>query len=89
MQFQLLEYLRDVPVLLPHLVRRLFSFDGMMVMFRLRVAVCLVAALLYLFSPLDIIPESIFGLFGLLDDIFVLLMIAVYTTVAYRRALGG
>ncbi len=41
--------------------------------------------MVYLLSPLDIIPEAIFGVLGIVDDVFVILMMLLYITVAYRR----
>lgn len=79
-----LDYVRDLPVLLPHLFRELFSFSGLMMVFRLRVLCCLLMAFLYVISPLDIVPEGVFGLFGLLDDLFILFILAVYLAAAYR-----
>lgn len=57
-------------------------------MFRLRVLICFLVALLYLVSPLDIIPESVFGFFGFLDDLFITLLLAVYISVIYRRLIA-
>ena len=59
-----------------------------MYMFRIRIVLCFVAAIMYLISPLDMIPEAVFGLFGLLDDIFVVLLLAIYVTIIYRRFLS-
>jgi len=42
-------------------------------------------AFIYIVSPLDIIPESAFGILGLLDDVFVMVLLAVYASVLYRR----
>jgi len=56
--FQLLDYLRDLPTLSRHLWNEFFSLDGLMHMFRLRLLLCFVAGLIYLISPLDIIPEG-------------------------------
>lgn len=84
-----MDYIRDVPVLLPHLLSQFFSVNGLMWMFRLRVTVCVVIALAYLLSPLDIIPEAAFGIIGLLDDLFILLIFLLYLTVAYRHFVAG
>lgn len=62
---------------------------GLMYMFRLRIVLCFLAALMYLISPLDMIPEAVFGILGLLDDLFVVLLLAIYITVVYRRFLAG
>lgn len=60
-----------------------------MYMLRIRIVLCFIAAIMYLISPLDMIPEAIFGLLGLLDDIFVVILLAVYVTIIYRRFLAN
>lgn len=79
------EHLRDLPTLMRHFVGEFFSVGGLIWMFRLRVLVCFGAALLYFISPLDIIPEAMFGIFGLLDDLFILLLLAIYISIIYRQ----
>ncbi|XP_014667062.1 PREDICTED: E3 ubiquitin-protein ligase RNF170-like isoform X2 [Priapulus caudatus] len=83
-----LDYLYDLPTLLRHAVSEFFSVGGLMAMFRLRLLLCFFAALLYLISPLDILPEAVFGILGLIDDVFVLLLLAVYVSIIYRRYLA-
>ncbi|KAL3224337.1 hypothetical protein MRX96_049527 [Rhipicephalus microplus] len=83
-----LDHLRDLPTLLRHVGSEFFSMGGIMYMFRLRIVLCFVAAIMYLISPLDMIPEAIFGILGLLDDLFVVLLLAIYVTVIYRRFLA-
>ncbi|XP_035208784.1 E3 ubiquitin-protein ligase RNF170-like isoform X2 [Stegodyphus dumicola] len=83
-----LDYLWDLPTLLRHASSEFFSVGGLMYMFRLRIFLCFVAAIMYLISPLDIIPEAVFGILGLLDDMFVVLLLAIYVTVIYRRFLA-
>lgn len=83
-----MDHLRDLPTLLRHVGAEFFSVGGLMYMFRLRIVLCFVAAIMYLVSPLDIIPEAVFGLLGLLDDLFVVLLLAIYVTVIYRRFLA-
>ncbi|VDL67734.1 unnamed protein product [Nippostrongylus brasiliensis] len=61
----LLEYLWDVPVLIPYIVSNLFDFNGLMVMFRMRILFITIGMLAYILSPFDIIPESAYGLMGL------------------------
>lgn len=86
--FQWLDYLWDLPTLLRHAGSEFFSVGGIMYMFRLRILLCFVAAVMYLISPLDMIPEAVFGILGLLDDMFVVLLLAIYVTVIYRRFLA-
>lgn len=80
-----MDYIRDIPTLLRHFLQELFTWNGLMMMFRMRITICTVFGICYLISPLDIIPEAAFGLFGLLDDVFVLLLIVVYISIAYRE----
>ncbi|UYV67481.1 RNF170 [Cordylochernes scorpioides] len=84
-----LDYVWDLPTLLRHLGSEFFSVGGLMYMFRLRIVLCFVAAVMYLISPLDMIPEAVFGLLGLLDDMFVVLLLAIYVTIIYRRFLAA
>ncbi|KHJ48849.1 hypothetical protein D918_01154 [Trichuris suis] len=58
---------------------------NLMWMFRLRIVVCVIVAIVYALSPFDIIPEALFGLLGMLDDIFVVVLLLVYLSIAYRR----
>ncbi|XP_027200439.1 E3 ubiquitin-protein ligase RNF170-like isoform X2 [Dermatophagoides pteronyssinus] len=83
------DYLYDLPTMLRHLTNDFFSFNGLFYMFRLRVIICFFAAILYLISPLDMIPEAVFGIFGLFDDIVVVLLLAIYVTIIYRRFLSS
>jgi len=80
----LMEMIRDLPVLLRHLVHYLFSGEGLHLAFQLRVAVLAAMWLLYLLSPLDLIPEAVFGLVGLLDDLVIFLLISMYLTFFFR-----
>lgn len=81
----LFEYIQDFPVLFRHLIRELFSVNGLVAMFRLRIFLYLSLALLYIVSPLDLIPEAVTGVIGFIDDLIILLVILVYVTVLYRN----
>ncbi|UXI17706.1 ankyrin repeat domain-containing protein 13C [Sarcoptes scabiei] len=83
------DYLYDLPTMLRHLSNDFFSFSGLFYMFRIRVIICFLAAIMYLISPLDMIPEAVFGIFGLFDDILVVLLLAIYVTIIYRRFLSS
>ena len=81
----LLENIQDAPVLFRHLLRELFSVNGLVAMFRVRVFLYLFFAFFYFISPLDLIPESVTGVLGFIDDIIVFLVVLVYVTVLYRN----
>ena len=76
-------------MLLRHLVSEFFSVGGLLLMFRVRVLMIFASGLLYFLSPFDIIPEAVYGLFGLLDDVFIVLLLLIYLTILYRRHVSG
>ncbi len=76
-------------MLIPHLIRLVFAADGIAIVFRLRIVVCLFAMLAYMLSPFDIIPEAVFGLLGMLDDIFIVFLLAIYFIYAYRNFMAN
>lgn len=81
------EHLQDLPTLLRHAIAEFFTVGGLIWMFRLRIIVCFLAALLYFISPLDIIPEAVFGIFGFIDDLFIVLLLAIYISIIYRQVI--
>ena len=83
----LLEQLYDLPMLLRHLLLYLFSGEGLHLAFQLRVAVLSIFWLLYFVSPLDLIPEALFGLVGLLDDLVIFLLVSMYLTFFFRQVI--
>ncbi|KAJ1366194.1 hypothetical protein KIN20_026795 [Parelaphostrongylus tenuis] len=80
-----LEYLWDLPVLIPYALRNLFDLNGLIIMFRLRIFFIMVGIIAYVLSPFDIIPESAYGFIGLMDDIFVAILLLVYIAIAIRH----
>ena len=92
------EMIRDLPVLLRHLVHYLISGEGFHLAFQLRVVFLAAMWLLYLLSPLDLIPEAVFGIVGchysvrllillqvgLLDDLVIFILISMYLTFFFR-----
>ena len=84
-----MDYIYDLPTLLHQLFTELFSVGGLVWVLRLRIILCFCAAALYFVSPLDIIPESVFGFLGLLDDILIILLVLVYVTEMYRRVIAN
>lgn len=86
---QLLDYLYDMPTLIRHLGRELFSVSGLVWMVWVRIVMCLFAAIIYFILPVDLLPEAVFGLLGYLDDILVILLLAIYATVVYRNFIAN
>ena len=76
-------------MLLRHAGRAFFTVGGLMQIVRIRIGICFAVALIYLLSPLDIIPEALFGIIGFLDDVFIILLFAIYVAIIYRRYVTG
>ena len=76
-------------MLLRHLVVYLFSGEGLHLAFQLRVGVLAVVWIVYLLSPLDLLPEAVFGLIGLLDDLVIFLLISMYLTFFFRQIMSN
>lgn len=51
---QLLDYVRDLPVLIPYALRQMAGYGGLMAVFRLRVFVCVLLIIIYLLTPFDV-----------------------------------
>ncbi|XP_022200648.1 E3 ubiquitin-protein ligase RNF170 [Nilaparvata lugens] len=82
----IMEHLRDLPTLLRNLWYEFFTINGMLrFRFRVRIGFYCSMLLFYLCVPFDIIPESMFGLLGLMDDILISLVFLVYLAALYRR----
>ena len=85
----LTEHLRDLPVLLRHLWSALWTGEGLQTAFQIRVVVLLFVWLAYFLSPLDLLPEALFGIIGLLDDLFLMILISVYLSYFFRRIVSN
>lgn len=79
-----MHYLYDVPTLLRHLWRELFTIRGLVLIRQLHLAVIMLLILVYVFSPLDLLPEAVFGILGLIDDIVIIIGTLVYISLIYR-----
>ncbi|KAM3184563.1 hypothetical protein ACTXT7_008109 [Hymenolepis weldensis] len=84
----LINQLRDLPVLLRYFWRVIFDGEGdISCLLRLRLIVLFLFVFFYVISPLDIFPESIVGVFGLLDDCLVCLVFCIYLGALFRGRL--
>lgn len=79
-----MHYIYDVPVLLRHMWRGLFTVRGLVVLHKLHLIFILLLIVIYLLSPFDLLPEAVLGVIGLLDDVIILLGALVYISVVYR-----
>ncbi|XP_065674509.1 E3 ubiquitin-protein ligase RNF170 [Hydra vulgaris] len=84
----ILEYILDAPVLVRHLWRNFFTASGIVLLLRIRIIIFFCIVLLYLWMPFDIIPESVVGVLGFIDDVLFTLAIVLYVTVLFRQSLA-
>ncbi|CAF1117154.1 unnamed protein product [Adineta steineri] len=82
------EYISDIPVLIPYIIRQIFTFQSIAWAYRLRIIFIFFTVIAYIISPLDILPESILGFLGLFDDVLIILCAALYIIIAYREFLS-
>jgi len=81
------DLLLDTPVLLRRLWREITTGGALRVVFQYRNLGLIIGAVLYLISPFDIIPEAVFGLVGLLDDLIVLMVVLILLAHFYRTTM--
>ena len=84
-----MHYIYDIPALLRHLMRELFTVRGLILIRRLHLVLILVLLLVYLILPLDLLPEAVFGALGLIDDVIIIVGTIVYISLVYRAVLAG
>ncbi|XP_020598353.1 E3 ubiquitin-protein ligase RNF170-like isoform X2 [Phalaenopsis equestris] len=84
----LLQRLRDLPFFTRRLLRELMDPQrSLPLVFRARMILAIIPAILYVLSPIDIIPEGVFGLVGFLDDLLILLIAFLHLAAIYRSIL--
>ncbi|KAK2980907.1 hypothetical protein RJ640_013409 [Escallonia rubra] len=79
-----LKRLQDLPFLLRRLLREMLNPQRSL---PLVVKARTVLSAIYLISPVDIIPEAIFGIIGLLDDLVIVLVCFLHVAALYRSVL--
>ena len=82
------ERLREAPVLLRLAWNFVASPRGAMWLLRGWRLVSLLIGLTYAILPVDLVPETIFGVIGLVDDIIVQLCVALFIAYSFRAMLG-
>ena len=83
-----MDRLRDLPHLSRAMVRVLLTPQTLMVLARVRILVLLLSTALYLLSPLDIIPEAVFGVFGLIDDAVIAIVLLLIAISMFRQVMA-
>ena len=75
-----MDYIYDIPTL----VRQMWSDSGLSLLMRFRIYMYFALAIAYVLVPVDLLPESAFGVAGMVDDLVVLIIVALYVTNTYR-----
>ncbi|XP_062030511.1 uncharacterized protein LOC133746346 [Rosa rugosa] len=91
----LTQRMQDLPFLLRRLLRELLDpHRSLPLVIRARVIIAMILSGAYVLSPVDFIPEAIFGVVGLVDDLLIVLVVflhvaTIYRSVLYRRHGGA
>ncbi|XP_028770515.1 E3 ubiquitin-protein ligase RNF170-like [Neltuma alba] len=84
----LFQRMQDLPFLLRRLLRELMDpHRSLPLVIKARVYMAMISSVVYIVSPVDIIPEAMLGIFGLLDDLLVALLCFLYVASLYRSLL--
>ncbi|WVZ01187.1 hypothetical protein V8G54_027256 [Vigna mungo] len=79
---------QDLPFLLHRLLREFLNPQrSLPLVIRARVFVAMIASVVYILSPIDLIPEAILGIVGLLDDVLIGLICFLHVAALYRSVL--
>ena len=84
---QLFDYVVEVPTVVRHAWRAIWSDGTYPGLLRVRLLLLLVIFAVYLISPLDLLPEAVFGVLGLLDDLLLFLLLGFFFYYMFRRFL--
>lgn len=70
-------------------VRTMRAVEFLPILHKLLVLLSFVLQLVYVLSPIDLLPENAFGLLGFIDDVIVVVVLLVITGVVIRSMHGG
>ncbi|XP_065011913.1 uncharacterized protein LOC135640950 isoform X6 [Musa acuminata AAA Group] len=85
----IIQRLRDLPFFMRRLLRELIDTQRSLLplVLRARIFFAMAVSAIYVLSPVDILPEGVFGFVGLLDDLIVLLVVILHLATIYRSVL--
>jgi len=66
-------------------LREVYGADSLPVCSKFYLLALAVAVIIYLVSPVDLIPEIVFGIIGLVDDILICVTVVLYSASYYRN----
>jgi len=77
-----MDKLRDMPFLIRSLITEIRATNGSILFQRAYFLFYIICFAVYFLSPIDLIPELIFGVFGLVDDF----LVGIYAVVGISSA---
>ncbi|KAL0437913.1 UNVERIFIED_CONTAM: E3 ubiquitin-protein ligase [Sesamum latifolium] len=84
----LMQRMQDLPFLLKRLLRDVMDPQrSLPLVIRARVYLAMLVSAIYVISPVDIIPEALLGIFGLLDDLIIVFICFLHVAALYRAVL--
>ncbi|XP_058088853.1 uncharacterized protein LOC131235614 isoform X2 [Magnolia sinica] len=84
----LIQRLRDLPFFVKRMLRELMDPQrSLPLVHRTRMIFAMVLTGIYVLSPIDILPEGMLGIFGLLDDLLIVVTVFLHLAAIYRSAL--
>ncbi|CAN1246548.1 E3 ubiquitin-protein ligase RNF170 [Linum grandiflorum] len=84
----LIQRMQDLPFFIRRLFREIMDPQRTLpLVIRARVYIAVILSAIYTLSPIDIIPEGILGIVGLLDDALILLICFLHVAAIYRSVL--
>lgn len=78
------DYFTDIPLMVYHMWCEATGRTGLLLFCRMQVIIAVLACFMYICLPFDIIPESVYGVVGIVDDFIILLTVLVYLSFLYR-----
>ncbi|XP_063154100.1 E3 ubiquitin-protein ligase RNF170-like [Candoia aspera] len=72
-----IDHLHDVPLLVPVIIRGIFTLAGLVWIFFLRVAICSFGTIMSLTSPLEVMPEPLCGILQAADNLAVVILLLI------------
>ncbi|XP_062092691.1 uncharacterized protein LOC133798432 [Humulus lupulus] len=84
----LFQRLQDLPFFIRRLLRELMDPQrSLPLVIRARIYIAMAMSGVYVLSPIDIIPEGVLGIVGLLDDLLIVLIFFFHVAAIYRSVL--
>uniref|UniRef100_A0A0D3AQ03 DUF1232 domain-containing protein n=1 Tax=Brassica oleracea var. oleracea TaxID=109376 RepID=A0A0D3AQ03_BRAOL len=84
----LVQRMQDLPFLLQRLLWEMMDPQRtLLLIIKARVYIAMILSAIYIISPIDIIPERVLGIVGLLDDLLIVLICFLHVASLYRSVL--